>query len=137
MQRIENQIIAHTVHYLCFISALWSKVPETFYFPIFWALTVHSLSILLRSPVYSVCAHRSQSAHHALTMHSQSVHTALTVCSAFTYHSVHFHLFSFGTPKLKDRSLRVTTKWEKNVCIKVEGNLYLHIRNIYLMKTKM
>lgn len=34
----------------------------------------------------------------------RSVYLALTVRSAFTYRSVHFHSFSFGTPRWKDRS---------------------------------
>lgn len=102
------------------ISKLQSLKRSTF--PFCRALTV-------RSPFRSVRAHCSKSAH-----------CALTVRSAATHRSVRFHSFSNETPKWKNGSLRVTAKWEKNPCIKGEGNLIynvLHIKRIKSVELKV
>lgn len=66
--------------------------------------------------------------HKALTVRSQSVLRSLSVHLSFS-------LFSFGTPKWKIRSLRVTKKWEKKTCIKVEGILIHYTsKNIILIR---
>lgn len=78
--------------------------------------------------------------HKAFTLLSPCVHKAFTmrplcvptVRSALTYRLVPLHSFSFRTFKWKKRSLRVTTKWEKNMCVKVEGNLHFTSETSFL-----
>lgn len=66
--------------------------------------------------------------HKALTVRSQSVLRSLSVHLSFS-------LFSFGTPKWKIQSLRVTKKWAKKICIKVEGILIHYTsKNIILIR---
>lgn len=84
--------------------------------PFFCAFTMRSPCVHLQSTLRSVCAYLSQIAHRALTKRLQSFQ------SSFSVH-LSFSSFSFGTPKWKIRSLRVTTKWGKKLCVKVAGIL--------------
>lgn len=68
----------------------------------FFSFTVQSQSAHHAFTSAHVRAHRSQSSRLALTVRSQSVHFTFTVRLAFTYLSVRFHSFSFGTPKMKE-----------------------------------